>query len=362
MNVVRARASPAWWLSRAPLFIAAAVLMAALVSAGPSDLGGDFKGSYLAGAELLRETGSPYGDLDDYMAGDRALGYVYPPHLALALLPLTWVPLEVSILLAFFAAVAALFASLAIVGVRDVRCYAAVVLWTPAWFALEMANASALLALLAALSWRYRTRLWPLAGSLGAMVSLKLFLWPMLVWAAATGRYRAGGLAIVLGGATAIGSWAVIGFSGFSSYPERLELVAAQDSYSLAGLAESVGLGDRTGMIVTWIVGGAILACCVGLARRGHEAHAFLAGLIAALALSPIVWLHYLVILVAPLGVLRPRFSAVWLVPIVLWVCPRDGNGDGVETFLPGLVVAVLAVLLLAPWRSRGMAPREVTA
>ena len=62
------------------------------------------------------------------------------------------------------------------------------------------------------------------------------------------------------------------------------------------------------------------------------------------------MWLHYLVALVVPLGILRPHFSAVWLVPIVLWVCPRDGNGDGLETYLPALVViTMLTALLVRP-------------
>ena len=116
-------------------------------------------------------------------------------------------------------------------------------------------------------------------------------------------------------------------------------LVAEQDSFSIAGIAESLGFSDDAGMALTFIVGGALLMACIGIARRGNEALAFLFSIVAALALSPIVWLHYLVTLVVPIGILRPRFSVVWLLPIVLWVCPRDGNGEGLETYLPALVV-----------------------
>jgi preprotein translocase subunit YajC len=33
---------------------------------------------------------------------------------------------------------------------------------------------------------------------------------------------------------------------------------------------------------------------------------------------------------------------------MVLWVSPRSGNGDGLQTLLPALVVLVLLVVLLS--------------
>jgi hypothetical protein len=51
--------------------------------------------------------------------------------------------------------------------------------------------------------------------------------------------------------------------------------------------------------------------------------------------------------LIAPLGVLRPRFSPLWLVPIVLWVSPRDENGHGLQPFVPAVVVALLLAVML---------------
>ena len=40
----------------------------------------------------------------------------------------------------------------------------------------------------------------------------------------------------------------------------------------------------------------------------------------AALVLSPIVWFHYLLLLFVPIALARPRLSALWLVPLPLWV------------------------------------------
>ena len=98
-----------------------------------------------------------------------------------------------------------------------------------------------------------------------------------------------------------------------------------------------------------------MLVACVVLARRGDEPRSFTCAVAATLALSPIVWLHYLVLLLVPLAIARPRFSIIWLLPILLWSSPRPGYAEGFQTFLPALVAVILvAVVLARPARSSG--------
>ncbi len=68
----------------------------------------------------------------------------------------------------------------------------------------------------------------------------------------------------------------------------------------------------------------------------------------ATLVLSPIVWLHYLVVLLVPVALARPRFSLLWLLPVLLWVSPKPGYAEGVQTFAPAIAVAILVAVLLA--------------
>ena len=82
--------------------------------------------------------------------------------------------------------------------------------------------------------------------------------------------------------------------------------------------------------------------------RRADDLRAFTYAIGGALALSPIMWQHYLVLLAVPLAISRPRFSMFWLLPIILWVSPRAGNGDGLETLLPAVVVATLLAAIVA--------------
>ena len=157
-------------------------------------------------------------------------------------------------------------------------------------------------------------------------------------------------------------AWAVIGFAGFVDYPDllrRLSELQSERSYSIVGMAATLGVGEGVGRAATLVVGGALLVACILLARRGDEERSFTCAVAATLALSPIVWLHYLVLLLVPLAILRPRFSLLWLLPVLLWVSPRPGYAEGYETFMPGLVAVILVtVLLVRPRRDPGVSCR----
>jgi hypothetical protein len=93
--------------------------------------------------------------------------------------------------------------------------------------------------------------------------------------------------------------------------------------YSVATMASALGADTDLATTVTLVLG-ALLALVVFLvSRRGHdEAAASLAVVVAILA-SPIVWEYYYVLLFVPLAMLRPRFSVLWLLPLLLYVTHR---------------------------------------
>ena len=111
---------------------------------------------------------------------------------------------------------------------------------------------------------------------------------------------------------------------------------------------DTLGLPEWVGRAAMLLAGGALLVCCVVFARRGDDFRSFTAALGATLALSPIVWLHYLVVLLVPMAIARPRFSALWLLPILLWTSPKPGYAEGFQTFPPAIVATILLVVLLA--------------
>lgn len=335
------------------LSVAAAILTGALLAVLFGAPGWDSRFAYLSAADAVLEGRSPYPGLDD-PALDDDKSYVYPPQLAIAYTPLAPLPIEVATGIAVLATIAAILAALAIVGVRDIRCYAAVLLWTPTVNAIENANVSAVLTLGVALAWRYRATLWPFAAVAGLAVSTKLVLWPVLVWATTMRRLRAVELAVAVGVALTLAAWAAIGFAGLTGYPElvsHLSELQEDRSYSIPSMASALGLPQAVGRLGMLVVGGALIVACWRFGRSGDDRRAFTCAVVAALAFSPIVWQHYLLFLLVPLALARPRLSAAWLLPVALWLSPRLGHGEGLQPFLPALVVGVLLYVMLA--RSR---------
>ena len=326
-----------------------AMLGLAGLSAAEGLLAWDVRFAYLPAAEAVLHGHSPYPALNDPIL-DEQKGYVYPPQLLFLLLPLTVLPVPIASALVAAGMIALLVLTLRVLEVRDVRCYAATLLWVPAISGVLLSNLSIPLAFALAVLWRYRKAVWPPAVALGLAISAKFLLWPMLVWLLATRRLRAAAVTLLVGTTVTLVAWALIGFEGLSGYPDllrRLSELQSERSYSLVGMTSALGLPDGVGRAATLLVGAALLAGCVVLARRKDEERAFACAVAATLALSPIVWLHYLVSLLVPLAILRPRFTWLWMLPALLWVSPKPGYAEGVQTFMPALVAAILLVVLL---------------
>jgi alpha-1,2-mannosyltransferase len=342
------------------LLAAACLLVVTLFAAtGSERLAWDFRTAYLPAAEAVLDGESPYEDPSS-SAVTEGRAYVYPPQLAFALAPFTVVSPNVAAVLGSLGAILALVGALAVVGVRDPLCYLALIVWAPTWNTLEMANVSALLALGLAFAWRYRARGLPLSLALGLVVSTKLFLWPLLLWTIVTRRVRAAALAIAVGLGVTCASWATLGFAGLTSYPDLVSRLAADDSYSIVGVASQLGLGEPVSRVLMVVAGLFLLLACASSGRH-DDYRAFTYSIAASLALTPVVWQHYLVLLAVPLAIARPRFSAIWLLPIILWVSPRSGNGDGLDTILP-LIVTVLLVAFMVARSPDGARARAATA
>ena len=326
------------------------LLVLVAISAREELLAWDVRFAYLPAAEAVLDGESPYPELDDPILEEQK-GYVYPPQLLLLLIPLTALPVGAVAILFAIGMLALLGLTLYVLGVRDVRCFAAAVLWVPAISGVLHSNVSIPLAFALALLWRYRDAVWPSALALGLSVSAKLLFWPLFVWMLATRRLRATAAAVLIGLGVTLGAWAAIGFAGLLEYPdllERLSEIQSERSYSFAGIASALGLGEVAGAALMLAGGATLVGFCAVFARHGDEARSFTCAVAATLALSPVVWLHYLVVLLVPLAILRPRFSLIWLLPMLLWVSPKPGYADGLTTLLPGIAAAILLVVVLA--------------
>ena len=320
---------------------------------------------FLRASEDVRAGDSPYTD-PDTISEDSPAPYVYPPLLAIVLLPATVLPDEVrgsspAGVLVSLILIACVVGTLALLDVRDWRCYPVALLYPPTLENVEYGAVGPVLALLVALAWRYRDRVWPVAASLGAAIALKVFVWPLLVWLAATRRWAAAVGAALVAAALALGSWAVIGFDGIADYPDllrRLSDVEAENSYSAYAILVTIGLPSGLAHVVVAGAAAALLVLAWRAARGADgDRRALTLALAAGFVLTPILWLHYLVLLVVPIALARPRLSALWLVPLAMTVFelldlykgwPR---GDG---WALASVAAVMAVVFVVAARSPG--------
>ena len=98
--------------------------------------------------------------------------------------------------------------------------------------------------------------------------------------------------------------------------------------------------------------------------RRGDERSAFIIALAAALALCPLVWLHYFALLVVVVAVARPRFGTVWFLPLAMFLAPGSGDPTALETAVvlgvAGLTVGLSLRSTLGAVRSAVPSPRPM--
>lgn len=308
----------------------------------------DFRPFYrAAGAILDGET--PYPADDDPLTAATG-AYVYPPLGALLSIPFRVVPFDVAGVVLMLLLTAAVVAIPYLLGVRDWRCYGVVFLWPPVWNAIQTGNMTLLLGVAAALAWRSRDARVASASAVGITLAAKFFLWPLVVWFAATKRLASAMLSVPLGVVLLALSWAVIGFAGLVDYPElmrRLDDSVGADSYTLYIVGLDLGLPSPAARALWLGVGLALLAAVVVIGRRGDERSAFVFAIAAALALSPIVWLHYFALLLPVVALAQPTLALVWFVPLAMVVTPGSGSPTPFETSATLLVAAATLGLAL---------------
>jgi len=307
----------------------------------------DFTQFYRA-AQAILHAQNPYGA--DQPVAAWGGPYPYPPLPALGAVVLTALSLQVAGLLVMGVLVAVALATLAVLDVRDWRCYGVVLLWPPVINAIQTGNVTLWFALAAALAWRFRDRLLAPAAAIGVTLAAKFFLWPLSVWLAATRRWAAAALSLALGAALLVVSWAVIGFDGFLGYPallRRLEHVVGRDSYTTYVVGLELGVPSVASRALWLALGFAVLATVVVVARRGDQRSAFVLALGATLALTPIVWLHYFALLLVVVALARPTLGVLWFVPLAMIVTPGSGHPTLFESSATLVVAAVTTTLAL---------------
>jgi glycosyltransferase involved in cell wall biosynthesis len=283
--------------------------------------------------------------------------YAYPPLLAFLVAPLQPLGLGAATLAWTLLSLVAIAAALWLLGLRDWRCYALTAAYPFTRSAIDLGTVGPLLLLAVAAAWQWRERALAPAAATGAAVALKLFLWTLAAWLVLTGRLRAAAFAVGFAVALVLLPWAVLRFDGLTAFPgvlRRLSRDEATSSYSIVALAVRAHLPEAVGFVLSALVTAGLLAAAAWVwrdARRtllDREVAVFTLALAAALAASPIVWVHYFLLLLVPLALARPRLSLLWFVPFAYLPLGESAWPAGDAGKL-GLGLATTIVLLAVP-------------
>jgi Glycosyltransferase family 87 len=253
---------------------------------------------------------------------------IYPPFIALLALPLGLLSFALASMLWAGVVIGALALTLWLLDVRDWRLYGAAFLLPPVIDAVGLGQVEMLLVLATAVVWRYRDR-WPVAAlALGAALAVKPLMLPVVVWLLITRRLRASLASVVVAFGLALGSWAVIGFSGLRSYPALLQgwdRIYGGCGVSLRALASKLGAPDLLAKPLPLVVAGGLLVCAWRLSRGLEgDRRSFAAAIGAVVVAAPVVWSHYLVYLIVPLVLAAPRLDWRWLLLALPWVFGQE--------------------------------------
>ena len=281
------------------------------------------------------------GDAEALLAGEPTSGQ--PPLLAILAMPFTLLPVGVAEIVVTVLMVLCAVAIPVVLGVRDWRCYGAMALWAPVYSGIQTANVSLVLALGLALVWRWRDRPLLSGATIAVVAALKVFLWPLALWPLITRRWAAAAVTAAVGVVGALVAMAFAGspaqiadglLGGIDAYGVR--------SYSVASWFVDLGLSTDVGYAASGVLGAGLIVAAARAGRR-RSATSFTLLVSAALVLSPVLWPHYLCLLLPPLAIAAPRLRWFWVLPLAIIVC---APGDKAST-PDRLVFAVVAVVLV---------------
>jgi glycosyl transferase family 87 len=290
--------------------------------------------------------------------------FAYPPVVAWLLTPLLLFSGSAAAILWTLLSIAFVGLALWLLELRDWRCYAFAFVFLFTRSSIHLGTIEPLLLLAVAAAWHWRDRVVAAATAVGGAVVLKLFLWPLAVWLALTRRLRAAGLAVVIAVGLAVIGWAATGFAGIGDYPGILRKLANEEStssYSVVALGVRAHLPLAAARVVAVVVAVGLLVAAALLARdrtrrlRDRDIATLTLALAAALAASPIVWVHYFLLLLVPLALIRPRLSLLWFVPFAFQPLGEAawpaGNARNLGLALAATLLIVGAAVVPAGWR-----------
>lgn len=304
--------------------------------------------AYADAADRLSRTGSLYQaeTLDGpYRPGPYGL-YMYAPPLGIAVSALAGLSPGDAVAAWFLVHVAALALACALMPVRlgiRLATFGIATLSFAVTRDLVLGNISVLLLMPLAAAWRWLDQ--PL-GSIAQAIAMaaRPMLGVLLVWQLLRRQWRAVAWTIGAGVVLVVLSLPFVGIDGYREYLTVLGnlhgVSGVEFNYDISSTVSSLGATETVSTLA--LLGGyAVALGAILLSLRRDREIGFMVAATASLLLSPLLWDHYLAMLVLPAAFLAER-GRTWaiLLPLAAWLPPQT---------YPLILLATLALTLLAP-------------
>lgn len=305
----------------------------------------DFHNYYWPAGDRVLHGLSPYVH-GPWYPSEVPVGFVYPAPTAALFAGVSAIPRGAGDVIFTVVALAAPLQALRLLGVRDWRVYGTVMLWPAVGFGAQTANLSMLFTLAVAAIWHYRDRPRAVGLLFGLVVAMKLFLFPLGLFLLATRRFAALGYAIATTVCVTTAAWLIVGtdeLDRYSAIVEKFTSLREDYGYSVVGFVEDVGGGRSAGYAVAITLAGSVALACAIAGLKGRHSASFILALSVALLATPIVWLHYFVFLLVPIGLRCPSLHPLWALPLVMYLDIAEVNPTALQVAL-AMTLAALVV------------------
>ncbi len=313
--------------------------------------------SYANAAERLAETGTLYPEYaleGPYQTGS-IWNYYYTPPPGIVIGPLSLLGDELAVTIWFLLHIAALAVACALMPVPVWVRLAAFGVAASSYGVtrdLVLGNVSVLLLLPLSAAWRWLDR--PTGSVAQALaMTVRPMLGVLLIWQLLRRQWRAVAWTIASGLVIIALSLPFVGIEGYRDYLIVLRnlsgLTGVANNYDLSSTALMLG-ADQAGAKLALLASYAVGIAAIGLSLRRDREVGFMVTITASLLLAPLLWDHYLSMLVLPAAFLAARGRA-WALALPL------------ASWLPGemLPFVVLAAVFL-PFLARDAEPEQASA
>jgi hypothetical protein len=251
--------------------------------------------------------------------------YVYAPPLAVLMAPATALPFDVAAFGWLVLHLVALVAACALMPVgRPIRlaAFAVAAFSSPLLVDLNLGNVSTFVLLVSVIGWRWLDR--PAAAvALAAGMALRPQLGVVLVWWLVRRRFRLVAWAVLAGAALVIATLPFVGVQGYADFLRVVrndQVAGVIHNGSLESAAIFLGFSGPVPTLA-FVLGAAVAVGAILVSLRRDTEISYAVTLCASLLLTPLLWGHYLLVLLIPAALLAQR-GRVWALalPLLGWL------------------------------------------